>query len=501
VNLAFIGGGTRYHTPLDDLAHSSIDSLEHQGRNGLAAVRALAGRSGTDSIAGTDDAVFFDVASLFVVRWPAMLSWVLGALAGLGALWAARRFAEPPTPVATAWGVAFGLAVPLLAGSGAELMRRLVVAIGAAPRAWIAASQPLLIGIWVMALAGFALAAMLFVRRAGTAGTWVGTWMVWSVVGLLLSWKVPGASYLFLVPALVAAAVAGLTRRPVVAMPALAAGVLWWGLALRLYGALGVPLLAATGAVVGLVVATTAAAWTAPGRAGKSVFIGLCAAVALASAIFLKVLPHATPSVPERLNLLAFAEGAAPATLYAFPESGGLPRELAGAARWSPIPERAFPWSTRTGGGLRAELSDSASPPLLDLLENAPAEGGRRVRLRLRSQRQAPILSLWFPPGVDYRALSVDGVVPPSADDSAAAAKGATRKPIDSWRAVSILAGPVDGSIVEFQLQGAAPVELLLTDRSRSLPPSATGIASRRPARAVPSGQGDGWLVLSRTTI
>jgi hypothetical protein len=135
------------------------------------------------------------------------------------------------------------------------------------------------------------------------------------------------------------------------------------------------------------------------------------------------------------------------------------------------------------------------------VLENVPAEGGRRVRLRLRSQREAPILSLWFPPGVSYRGLTVNGVAPPGADDSAAAAKASGPKPVDSWRQVAILAGPVEGSLVAFQLQGNETVELLLADRTRVLPTGATGVASRRPERAVPSGQGDGWVVWSRTAI
>ena len=66
---------------------------------------------------------------------------------------------------------------------------------------------------------------------------------------------------------------------------------------------------------------------------------------------------------------------------------------------------------------------------------------------------------------------------------------------------MAILAGPVEGSLVAFQLQGNETVELLLADRTRVLPNGATGVASRRPERAVPSGQGDGWVVWSRTAI
>ena len=42
LDFAFVGDAGRYHTPLDDLAHLDRDSLQHQGENALAAVRALA---------------------------------------------------------------------------------------------------------------------------------------------------------------------------------------------------------------------------------------------------------------------------------------------------------------------------------------------------------------------------------------------------------------------------------------------------------------------------
>jgi hypothetical protein len=40
-NLVFFEGATRYQTPLDDLAHGSVGSLQHEGDNALALVRAF----------------------------------------------------------------------------------------------------------------------------------------------------------------------------------------------------------------------------------------------------------------------------------------------------------------------------------------------------------------------------------------------------------------------------------------------------------------------------
>jgi hypothetical protein len=505
VNLAFIGGGTRYHTPLDDLAHSSAASLEHQGRNGLAAVRALASRPGEAPISGAADAVFFDVLSRFVVRWPAGVGWALGLIAVGLVFVAAARFSESIGIGAALLGLCAAVAMPVAAGAGAELVRRLVIAIGAAPRPWIASPRPLLVAVWAMAIAGVAFAAWAFARRAGAAGTWFGTWFVWSAAGLTLALQVPGVSYLFLVPALTAGLIATVTRRPVAALPALVAGVLWWGLALRLYGALGVPLLAATGAVVGLVVATTAAAWSRPGSAIKWMVMGLGAAFALAGAIFLKVLPHSTPQVPERLNLLAYDEaesvgggGSGGSRLYALPESGSLPREFSSQGSWSPVQGKLFPWSARDGGGFGRQLAEPtpAAPPSAEIVSAANLGALRKIELRLRSARGAPIVTLWLPPGFAFEKLTVNGVAPPPPTERSSLA------PADRWRAITVVGGPAAGSLLTFEVPSSAlPADLWLADRLRELPPAAAQDLARRPERAVRSHGGDGWVVATRVVL
>src|SRR6185503_13596733 len=81
VNFAFVGGPLRYHTRRDDLDHLDLGSLQHHGDHALAMVRSLAGPESSWRRVG--EAVFFDVLTLFVVRWPQ--PWTL-PLAVLGAL-------------------------------------------------------------------------------------------------------------------------------------------------------------------------------------------------------------------------------------------------------------------------------------------------------------------------------------------------------------------------------------------------------------------------------
>lgn len=123
VNLAFIGGVQRYHTPLDDRAHLDPRSLQHHGDTTLALATALADR-GADVTASTD-AVFFDVLALGVVHWPA--PWTVWIAAGIALLTAVavlrRRAALRGSELLRALGGVVGLLLGtlLLAGGLAAL--------------------------------------------------------------------------------------------------------------------------------------------------------------------------------------------------------------------------------------------------------------------------------------------------------------------------------------------------------------------------------------------
>ncbi|MFN2548337.1 MAG: M28 family peptidase, partial [Myxococcales bacterium] len=83
---AFIGGTARYHTPLDDLAHGDLGTLQQQTENALALVRTLADAD----LVKTGDAFFFDVFALFVVRGSFLLIRILAVLAALALVIALR---------------------------------------------------------------------------------------------------------------------------------------------------------------------------------------------------------------------------------------------------------------------------------------------------------------------------------------------------------------------------------------------------------------------------
>jgi hypothetical protein len=92
VNFAHIEGVKRYHTPVDDFAHASPATLQHHGDNLLAMARGLAAADLEAPRRG--NAVFFDVFSAAIVRWPEAATLPLAFVAALtvaAALAAARR--------------------------------------------------------------------------------------------------------------------------------------------------------------------------------------------------------------------------------------------------------------------------------------------------------------------------------------------------------------------------------------------------------------------------
>lgn len=68
VNFGFFAEVAHYHTPLDDLEHLSLDSLQHQGQNAAEMVEQLTSTS--LKRLPDDRAVYFDVLGRFVLKWP-----------------------------------------------------------------------------------------------------------------------------------------------------------------------------------------------------------------------------------------------------------------------------------------------------------------------------------------------------------------------------------------------------------------------------------------------
>ncbi|MCZ7652194.1 MAG: M28 family peptidase [Thermoanaerobaculia bacterium] len=478
LNFAFIGEPLVYHTPLDDRPGLSPDSLQHQGEQALALARPLAADPAAPAAPGR--AVFFDVAGFALLHWPE--SWsvplALAALLLLLGRAAARRRAGGRGLLA---GALAPLAALAAAGAAGWLLHRALAALGAFPARWTATLDLAAWGFVALGLAVAALFGRALQRRTGWE-FWTGTWTLWALAGLALAVGLPGASYLAIAPALVAA-LAGLggraeePSRAAWLLPLAAAGLLWLPTAFALPLAMGNAMLPAVAGIAAWVAGAALGPLGAGRARGRALLLG---GVAVALALAALLLPAFTPERPLGLALrhIETADGAL------WTASARPPAELAAAGGFGP--GRPLPWVVREG--FVAPAPRLALPaPEIELRAVEEIAGGRRVTFALRSPRGAPQATLWLAGGVELRAGRVAGAPlhPERARPAGVAGRG-----------IAIATLPAAGVEIELELGGAAPVSAWVADASYGLPAEGLPLQRARGETAVPVGAGDQTVVV-----
>lgn len=272
LNFAFADRVFDYHTPTDTADELDPRSLQHMGEQMLATSRALLAAPALPKAAG--DAVYFDVLTLGIVRYPASITGILAVIGALGAGFVVARAVRQKKT--TAKRVLLGAAVWLgalvtstLAGVGLGMLLKKVrfPDVGSGPlamRAMMGDHHPFapwlaLIAVSLAASMAFALwlCPRLPAAASGSAGSLLatvkvtgkaarktdalalagGALVLWNVFSLLLGFVAPGASYLFTLVALFAAGGFALASRdpesPVqlsrgVALAVVPAALLWF---------------------------------------------------------------------------------------------------------------------------------------------------------------------------------------------------------------------------------------------------------------------------------
>ena len=488
VGFAFIGGVTQYHTPLDDIEHLSAPSLQHQGDNALAAVRALSAARELSS-PPQGEAVYFDLLGRTVVSWSLLWARVLGgmalALAVVAVLLLRRRAAISLRRVAaSSLRLLGGFAVALLLGT---LAQRGWHAVGALPAPFVAHPTP-----FSVACAAAATLSVAIVARLGRQGLeeWLGALFSWLLLALVLAVVMPKASFVFLVPALSGALAAciGFAREERAAAPALAvlvfavsAFVLWFPVAFLLEDAVGFAVPGVTALVWALSLSPLAPLLMVTGKRTRTRLVVLAAAAFLAAVFVAGAMKPFSAEAPQRMSIALHVEGERSRFLV---DASGGPVSEALAERLELGKELVdpSPWFGGWGPEVRAAAGPrvSLTPPDAELVASAPKGAERRIRLRLRSARGARLLSVEWPASASVKNVTIAGsVVEPW--------------PTRSGYRVSY-AGPTrtDGVILELTT-GPAPLRLRIADHTLGFP---RGVAAPlRPVSAQPSQLGDVTVV------
>lgn len=206
-NFAFLGGASQYHTAQDNLENVSLSSMQHQGDNALALVRALSISDLREPTAG--QAVFFDLFSAKVVVWPQ--GWtipmaILSLLLLLAVIIQVSR--HRLGSIRHIIGSMISWLVMLVGAMVCGLLfDQLLRVTGTNSAVWLKRPVVLSIAIWLMVILWTVALVHVWIRRFKLASMWemwCGIWIWWAVIGLLVALLMPGASYLAVVPALFA---------------------------------------------------------------------------------------------------------------------------------------------------------------------------------------------------------------------------------------------------------------------------------------------------------
>ncbi|HWB76364.1 MAG TPA: M28 family peptidase [Nannocystaceae bacterium] len=382
INLAFIGGVSRYHTPLDDLAHLDAGSVQHQGDTVLATTRAFATGEPPSTSA---DAAFTDVLGLFVLRWPAAWSVPLLCVALL-AFVLACAIGRKRGRVRTR-GLVLGVLGSLVvwigsAIAGVALVELVAACKGGAPAA-LAHPLPLRIALWGTVGAATIGLTRIVARRVHAPELALATWLAWTLVAIFAVVVAPGAAPAFvlpIVPAALAFAIAALrdelerTAAPAIGLAAFA--LIWAALALGLEDAFGWMLPAALALPVAAV--CNHATWALAAARVRPV-LAACVALALAGGVAAIAMDVHDRDAPQHILVTHVTDAdAGTAVLTVAPGDTALPPSLRARAEFGDTPQRALPW-TRIATWTAPSQPHDRAPPWLDRLPSV--DGRTRARV------------------------------------------------------------------------------------------------------------------------
>lgn len=506
LNFAFLGDEPHYHTPLDNIANLDSSSLQHHGDNALSSIVALA--DADFSKVPEDQAVYFDVFQIGVLRYPANWSLPLALLTILvlsaQIAWLVRS--KQVVAGELLWGLGLWLATVSAAAILAFSLRGLMRFLDAILVNWVAHPFPVEFAFWSLAASVVFTLGIVFGRRAGFWGLWAGVWAWWGLLSFLVAWLATGVSYIFLIPTGVAAVAAlpATLRRPArtgdrfadlaaILAPALA-GVVGFAPLLLLYDGMGNRALPVIAALVALILTPILPLCTdilnTPGFRG-AMFSWVPLTAALTAGFLAIVVPQFSAKSPERVNIQYWQDAdTGVAQWIVEPASGRLPEAIRVAAAFQYAGTGPFPWD-RGPAYLTPAPRLTFSEPSFTILESSPAGAMRNYRALLRSERGAPEALALFPPNSGVEGVSIQGQ--PLAHTSKK-----LRLIFGNWNIYRCLTMPSDGVEIAFTLPVGKPVQVYVADVNFGLPPEGKFLLNSRPLTATPSQDGE-VTILSRS--
>ena len=496
LNFAYIDQSTNYHTQLDAVGNVSENSLQHHGSYALALTRHFGNLDLQTTPRG--NAVYFDVFSAFLVRYPASrvvpLTILVTALFGTVVVLGYRR------KRLTLSGMALGFVALLLSMAGSALAVSLVWRLAGVFQGEYRSmtygetynGRLYLFAFVALTLAITSTLYLWFGRKRSVLDLWTGALLWWLVCLLLTTFGLPGASYLFAWPLLF-----GLLSMLIIFIRNPDEKGSRKQLAVVLAGTipaivLFVPIIQIL--FVGLTVTSSALIMVA-----VALLLGLLSPhLNLVSSMNRWLLPAASTVICLVFLIGAILTSTSDAS---HPKQGNLFYALqadTGQAVWaSSTSQRADEWTSQffSPQASIVDLPDffpgrpwrfltSPAPgkelaaPMIEILSDDRSSAERTLRVRVTSPRQAPVVSLYVNADAEVHCTDLNGTAIKT--DSS----GATTASENRW-ALRYYALPASGIELTLVSQSPHPIRIKAVDQSYELPASA--IFRPRPASIIPA--------------
>jgi hypothetical protein len=481
VGFAHIGRPVHYHTPLDNFANVTPSTVQHHGDHVLAMARALANVNLRQTSAA--NAVWFDVLSLFVIWWPQKFSLILAIVALVLLLVAAFNLRTRPRSITI--GVA-GYFLSLIAAFVVGIAVNWLSGLRAHGAVWVAHPGPMIAAAWLVGLLIAIVVAQRLAAYAGVSGLFFGQALCWSAMAIALAIVLPGGSYIAIVPA-VACALCALRLNEGIAAVICASitAILVFPFGFALYDALGRPILPVIAVLIALA-ATTFAPFLAAVPSLRRPLIASVAAAIVACIVMALIVPTYEANSPRHMNLEYVDDGVGPRW-----QTDTLRREVAAAAHFAEVPQQTYEWTVPPSRAYLAAAPELAIPPAEVQVVRDVRQSGRHLTLHIRSNRNAPRISLIFH-APSFASLRVNGITPPPMTRfRSGLAPG--------WHRVAIRGA--SEATIDIDLTRKEPIDAAIIDGSYGLPPAGAALAHARDASAIPVNDGDLTTTLRRLKL
>lgn len=494
LNFAYIGDVGRYHNVTDSVEHIDERSIQHHGSYALALTRHFGNLTLGD--VRENNAVFFNPTGAVLVKYPGALVlplMILSLLVYAGAV--ALGF---KSKLLTVRGIIFSFVALLIAGLAAVasvwLARRVVTALHSG-YAFVPYGEPPNSELYVLSFLLLTLGVVAalynwFRTKTGSFNLAVGALLWWALLSVPVSFMMPGASYLLTWPLLFASAglavvftlrgrqsvksfvILALCVLPGVLLFSQMIYMLYLALMMTAGAAIVVPVVLLLGLLLPLLEFTARPRrWVLPAVA-LLVALGLGAA-GIATAGFDR-------NNPRNQNIFYGLNADTGAAVWASDDPR--PDEwtsqfISANAEPGSLPE-FFPLATWPF--IKSETVALPLPaPTVELLGDELQAETRTMRLLIRSQRKAPVVTVYVENGDAITAAYIDG--------KSLTAEGADKPRTNEGHLVLHYNGlPEDGVELKLVLKPSHAVKMRVNDRSFGLPEIPSANFKPRPDYMMP---------------